>query len=132
MIPQVKAVMAADPTLTEPMAIEHTIVEAVIDAALEAKCTIDVYDGEEITLRTSVDKAAILKYMFSTEQDSLIIRKEGQRGGQVVFVYGNGTAVISDCDDNSFINGLLVKAGELAEAIEAGEIMTESKEVARA
>lgn len=89
------------------IAIEGEIATKTIDALLDAGYFIDVFDCEEFTLKRSRDKKAILKAMFTTEDDRLYVRKsdkagaEGDRIGWVWFVYGNsGSDVICDYTTN--------------------------------
>lgn len=69
--------------------LERKIARAVITQAINLGYSIDVDDGEEITLRHSQDVKAILKAMFTTDEDWLILRR-GKESGWVRFVYGNG------------------------------------------
>jgi hypothetical protein len=98
-------------TLTKPdldpvaqrQAIERAIAAAAIDGILAEGHEIDVYDGEETTLRRSRDKAAILAAMFTTDEDRLYVRhRYGTRYfGWVQFIYGNeGWDVIQDNTTN--------------------------------
>ncbi|MGJ4945157.1 hypothetical protein ACQR1W_31670 [Bradyrhizobium sp. HKCCYLS1011] len=75
--------------------IERQIAEKVVDDALAAGYTIDVWDGEEFPLKKSSDREEILKAMFSTDEDKLYLTKDGKRGW-VLLIYGNGYHLISD------------------------------------
>jgi|HubBroStandDraft_5_1064220.scaffolds.fasta_scaffold98903_3 hypothetical protein len=55
--------------------LERRIVTQVIDSALAAGYQLSVDDGEEITVRRSVDKEEILKAMFTTDEDRLYFSK---------------------------------------------------------
>ena len=70
-------------------------------AALVARGTVCVNDGEEVTLSRSTDAAAILAAMATTEADCLIWRSiEGSKIGWFFIVYGNGPdELIADCAD---------------------------------
>jgi hypothetical protein len=59
--------------------------------------TIDVFDGEDYSLKDSADVEAILGAMFSTDDDRLYLCKGGKSVGWVWLIYGNsGWDVISD------------------------------------
>jgi hypothetical protein len=99
---------------------ERKIARKVIDDAIAAGHTIDVFDGEAVPLKGSSDAEQIIGAMFSTDSDSLIIKKDGKRIGSVVFIYGNsGHDVIADYSMD--LHTLLQGAGQLAEQLE-GEV----------
>jgi len=100
---------------------ERRIVERVVDDALKAGYSVTVNDGEEDVLFASLDKVAILKSMFSTDEDRLYFHtKSGKASfGWVYFIYGNdGPDVINDWTDNEATNKLLMGANALANQIE--------------
>lgn len=78
--------------------IERKIAIALIESALKAGFAITVNDGEEDVLKDSISKHAVLKSMFTTDDDTLYLRKPGAtKYSWVKFVYGNdGYDVISD------------------------------------
>lgn len=81
--------------------VERKIATAAIDGLLAAGFTISVNDGDETTLEHSVDKAAILGAMFTTDEDLLIACRHKRGIGWVKFIYGNdGWDVISDYTTN--------------------------------
>jgi hypothetical protein len=75
--------------------IERRIAEKVVDDALAAGYTIDVFDGGEFPLKKSTNREEILKAMFSTDEDRLFLTKDGKTGW-VWLIYGNGYHLISD------------------------------------
>ena len=97
-------------------AIEKAIATAAVDQLLAAGFRLGVNDGEEITIRQSTDKAAIMAALFTTDEDWLLVWDKGSVDGEPVwnghgaptskrtghdhwvrFVYGNdGFDVISD------------------------------------
>lgn len=79
-----------------PDSLERRIVRAAIHEFIGAGFRLDVNDGEETTLRDSTNGQTILAAMFSTDEDYLIVRKDGKHVGWVRFIYGNGCDVISD------------------------------------
>lgn len=115
-------------------AIEKRIARRVIAGMLAAGFSISVNDGEETTLRRSLDPAAILAAMFSTDEEWLIIHKADQpRGlvdvdvdddtrkafGWVRFIYGNdGWDVVNDYTTN--LEPVMAPINELADAIDRG------------
>jgi hypothetical protein len=83
--------------------IEARIAESVVDAALALGYQISVNDGEETTLRRSVDRKAILNALRTTDQDFLFFSKGTQNFGFIWLVWGNGEDLISDCTSSDEI-----------------------------
>jgi hypothetical protein len=105
---------------THRMRIERRIVKATIKEALAAGYEVTVCDGEEFPLQRSTDAAAILKAMFSTDEDGLWLYKPGaeKRDGLVYFVYGNdGWDVINDYTVT--LEGMLKPVQVLCDQLEA-------------
>lgn len=76
--------------------VEIKIITAVVEDGLAAGYLVSVYDGEEIVVRNSADKAAIMAGLFSTDEDMLFFTKDGKRY-YVQLIYGNsGWDVIAD------------------------------------
>lgn len=81
--------------------IEKKIVARIISDAIRAGYSLSVNNGEEIVIRKSRDKAAILAEMFSVDTEHLVYHKDGVRQGSVFLVYGNdGWDVICDYTTN--------------------------------
>lgn len=77
--------------------VEMTVARRVIKDLLAAGYVISVHDSEEVTLKRSMDAEAILKAMFTTDEDTLLAYKDGEKNSFVQFIYGNsGWDVISD------------------------------------
>lgn len=99
--------------------LERRIVEQVIDSALQAGYQLSVDDGEEITVRRSVDRGTILAAMFTTDEDRLIFHKTDTKpfhgsDGWVFFVYGNdGYDVVNDYTTN--LEEVMTAANKLAD-----------------
>jgi hypothetical protein len=94
--------------------LERKIVTRVIKDGIAAGFTIDVYDGEEFVLKGSTDVKKILSVMFTTDEDSLYLKKYGI-AGWVAFIYGNdGHDVIHDYSTN--LEDVLKGAEELADS----------------
>jgi hypothetical protein len=97
--------------------IERQIARKVIADALAAGYAIDVFDSEEYAIEKSTDPEAIIKAMFSTDDDRLYFHKDGKQAGWVLFIYGNsGWDVISDYTVN--LEDLFKGASELSEQLE--------------
>jgi hypothetical protein len=97
---------------------ERKIARKVIDDAIAAGHTIDVFDGEAVVVKRSTNADQLIAAMFSTDSDTLIIHKDGKRLGTVFFVYGNtGYDVIADYSMS--LHDLLQGAGELSEQLES-------------
>jgi len=89
----------------------------VIADALTAGYTLDVHDGEEVTIKDSTDAAAIFSAMRTTDEDFLRFNRGGKSAGWVFFVYGNeGWDVVNDYTTNleSVMEGANALASELA------------------
>lgn len=80
---------------------ESRIATALVKMLLENGYCVSVYDGEEYTVRKSVDATAILQALATTGIDNLIVRvaATGERAGTIALVWGNspdGTELPSD------------------------------------
>ena len=101
--------------------IEKQIARKVIDDALAAGYTIDVFDGEEFPLKNSTDAEQILAAMFSTDDDRLFLNRGGKTAW-VWFIYGNsGWDVISDYNVSleEVLKGAMKLADELEDKLDA-------------
>ncbi len=112
---------------------ERAIVKLALTAILQAGFTVSVWEGEDYAIKKSRDKDAILKAMFSTEEDMLhiytlrtaeqiqLLKENGspvsqyKQIGFVHFIYGNNTDVIHDYSDTPVIHALLKSAQHYAE-----------------
>ncbi len=93
--------------------LERKIAKRVIADALKMGFTIDVNDGEEITVKASADRKAILSAMMTTDEDYLILHR-GKEHGWVRFVYGNdGWDVVNDYSTN--IDHVMAGANAMAD-----------------
>lgn len=110
-------------------AIEQAIITKAIDDLLAAGYSLGVNDGEETVLKRCTDKATILKAMFSTDEDLLLVYwgslghpegHEGKQKGWIRLIYGNGDSVISDYTTS--LETELKGTNDFANAIEAGEV----------
>lgn len=103
--------------------VERRIIEALVDSALSADCSISVNDGENFVLSVSKDVKAILKCMGTTDSDILVLRRAGKRIGSVTLIYGNGCDVVSDYSypsgtayEGSWLEAIIVSAERVADA----------------
>jgi hypothetical protein len=98
--------------------VERRIARRIIDDALAAGYSIDLFDGEEVVLHKGTNADAIMAGMFSSDDDMLFLHKDGKRIGSVWLIYGNGGYdVVSDYSMS--LHDLLQGAGQLAEQLEA-------------
>lgn len=86
---------------------EARIAKALVRRALKMGCLITVHDGEEATLKTSQDEKAIFAAMNSTDSDTLIFFRAGQRIGNVWLIWGNEDDLVSDWSDNAEIDAIV-------------------------
>ena len=97
--------------------VERQIATRVIADALTAGYSIDVFDSDEFTLENSTDADAIINAMFTTDEDHLYLRKNGERVGWIYFIYGeNGWDVINNYTVN--LEELLKGTFELCDELE--------------
>ena len=104
---------------------EQKIARRVIKDLLAFGLLIDVYDGEEITLKRSKDPVAILDAMMTSDDDRLFARKKGWGESFVWFIYGNGNEgfdVISDY--GMMLEPIMKPIFDYIGKLEAGEPVT--------
>ena len=78
---------------------ERAIAERLVTDAIALGYQVSVNDGEEWTVKRSTDSKAIMATLFSTDEDYIRIRKDGEESsvGTFTLVYGNdGWDVIAD------------------------------------
>ncbi len=89
--------------------IEQRIVKRLVKAALEAGYTISVNNGgDDDEIRNSTDEQAIVKELFATDSETLLLMKDG-KAKFVSLIYGNdGYDVIADYSSSlsSLVEGL--------------------------
>lgn len=108
------------PAVARRLKIERTIVRRVVKDALAAGYTLSVDDGgDEYAVENTTSYRAVMDALMNTDDDKLILRKDG-KGGKVWFVYGNsGWDVI--CDYTTSLEALiepLMAAGGLIDKME--------------
>jgi hypothetical protein len=86
---------------------ERTITRRIVKAALAKGYTVSVYDGEEFALRRSSSERAIMKAIYSTDEDTLVMHGGERRIGQIYLVWGNGEDVVTDYTDCPEIEALV-------------------------
>lgn len=99
---------------------ERIIVGKLVADLLAAGFWISVFDGEETTVKRSIDATEIFPALASTGVDHLNVGRVGDthRMGWVVLVWGNDCAVISDYTIN--LTEYVVGANKLAEVLDGG------------
>lgn len=103
--------------------IEKEIARRTIQSLLEKGYAISVHDGEETTVKRSLDKKVIIEAMFTTDEDILYVHanSDTKAFGWIMFVYGNdGHDVISDYTTN--LEEVLAPVNAYANAIETGDV----------
>jgi len=95
--------------------IERKIVTQIITDALAKGYTLGVNDGEEITLERCNDPETILKALFTTDDDWLLVyAADGKRIGWVRLIYGNdGYDVVNDHTTN--LADIMTEADKLSD-----------------
>ena len=104
---------------------ERAIAERLVTDAIAQGYQVSVNDGEAWVVKRSTDSKAIMAALFSTDEDYISIRKEGEDGsvGTFMLVYGNdGWDVIADWSYSAETEAVMQRiqrgASELATAIE--------------
>jgi len=82
-------------------AIERQIARFMIRELLRAGYKLGVNDGEETVLKHCASAKQVFNAMFSTDEDRLLVYRNGKPDGWVYLVYGNdGFDVINDYTTN--------------------------------
>lgn len=103
-----------EPSVRKRQRIEKTIIRALLIAGIGSGYTISVNNGEEIVLKESTDRLAIMRELMSVDEETLIFHKDGKRAG-VFLTYGNdGYDVI--CDYNTSLEPLMAVPDKLSDA----------------
>ena len=83
---------------------QHETAEAraLIAYLLDAGCALSVHDGEETTIKASIDAAAVLAALGTTEADTLTAwRADWKSWPSFLLIYGNGPGeLIADHSDS--------------------------------
>lgn len=100
--------------------VERRIMKRCVKELLAAGYQLSVFDGEEITVRRSTDRKAILAAMRTTDDDYLYVYQGADKKiGWVRFVYGNdGPDVI--CDYTTNLEAALKPVNDYATTFEDG------------
>lgn len=75
---------------------EKAICAKLVDSLLAAGYRLGVNDGEETTVANSPDKTTVMAAVASTDEDHILVYKDGKRIGWVFLVWGNCTDIISN------------------------------------
>lgn len=81
----------------------------LVRLALAKGYAISVYDGEEWTVKQSTERMAVLQALATTECDTLRFRKDGEKLGSMLLIYGNatdGSELIADYSANEAMETL--------------------------
>jgi len=104
---------------------ERAIAERLVTDALAQGFQVSVNDGEGWVLKRSTDVEAVMAALFSTDEDYIRIRKDGEQSsvGTFTLIYGNdGWDVIADwsysAETEAQMEQIQRGASELATAIE--------------
>ena len=104
---------------------ERAIAERLVTDAIAQGYQVSVNDGEAWVVKRSTDNKAIMAALFSTDEDYIRIRKDGEETsvGTFTLVYGNdGWDVIADWSYSAETEAVMQRiqrgASELATAIE--------------
>jgi hypothetical protein len=101
---------------------ERQVIEALIKSALAAGYALSVNDGEDETVTQSTDESEVMGALCTTDEDYLIIYRDGARIGHVYLVYGNEPGVVmSDNTDSAEMDSIMATANDIGERLsEAG------------
>jgi len=98
--------------------LEKQIVRAIVNRALANGWSIDVYDGEEWTVKKSVSTSQTMKATMTTDEDVLRFRDADGVVGIVSLVYGNdGWDVVSDHSANDRMEAFMEPINELSDKL---------------
>lgn len=104
---------------------ERAIAERLVTDAIAQSYQVSVNDGEGWVVKRSTDSKAIMAALFSTDEDYIRIRKDGEETsvGTFTLVYGNdGWDVIADWSYSAETEAVMQRiqrgASDLAAAIE--------------
>lgn len=95
--------------------VERKIADAFITQALAVGYTININNGgdENELPKPTTDKELVLKTMFATDEEHLLLYKGKKKVGWVYFVYGNdGWDVISDYTTN--LDAIMTEADKIS------------------
>ena len=95
--------------------IEKRIVSRLVSDAIKAGYTISVDNLNEVVIKQSKNKKAIMAEIMSVDEEHLVLHKDG-RQGRGLLTYGNdGYDVI--CDYNTSLETVIKGANDLADKI---------------
>jgi hypothetical protein len=99
---------------------ELPIARHFIHNALAQGYELALHDGEEIAVPRTANFDALNEGLASTDMDTLIVYLGDKRVGSVLFIWGNGTDVLSDHSDNAVINALVEPTSEYSDGLADG------------
>jgi len=85
------------PEVQKVRRIEYAILRRICLDALKAGYTLGLYDGEEIVLEGATTAKQVIDAACSTDDDRILVYKDGKRIGWIWLVYGNsGWDLVTD------------------------------------
>ena len=96
--------------------VDQDTITAAIDAVLTRGDAVSVYDGGEITVRASTDRATIIAALCTSDEDRLYFHRDGsaKHSGWAWLVYGNEPGVvIADATANEYTDSILARSNEI-------------------
>jgi hypothetical protein len=107
------------PSVRRRFELEWQIVKALVRAALDAGLTLNVNNGgeeDECGLSGTRDVRVVLGAMFETDDETLLLYRNGGCVGWVKLIYGNdGYDVISDHSANELTESLMAEPNKISE-----------------
>lgn len=106
--------------LNTRIANEKKAVKKIVERAIRLGYMVSLYDGEEYTVKRSVDKAAIMAAVYTTDMDRLYFRVKttGEQVGSVLLVYGNSASeVMADWSDCPEVDDILADAKKFCDQL---------------
>lgn len=98
------------------IAAEKMIAHFIVNRAISSGYSISVYDGEEMVTKFNSDREAVKKFLFGTDEDTLIINSGKQGLGRIELVYGNdGLDVVHDHSTHPAVMEIMKATDEFIE-----------------
>lgn len=82
------------------IAIERKICKRLVDVLLDEGYGVGVNDGEDTTVKNSLDAREVMNAIQTTDEDYILVYRAGKRIGWVRMIWSNGTEVLTDYTTN--------------------------------
>ena len=82
------------------IAIERKICKRLVDVLLDEGYGVGVNDGEDTTVKNSLDAREVMNAIQTTDEDYILVYRAGKRIGWVRMIWSNGTEVLADYTTN--------------------------------